>query len=380
MAPHSSPTLADGLLRESLEGLRQSTDITESVLDSGPNATAADAMVELRRGGRSALFTVLVKPNLRAAHLAILRELRAELNASGANVRPLVVTDHVSAPLAQQLRAAGLSFVDAAGNAFLETGEWFVLITGQSRRAPPPKERPLSPSIWQVAYVLLRHPVAQTGTVRALAEHAGVSPGAAQGAIDALEARGWLATLGRRGQPVTDPEALWRAWELGYVDRLGPKLHLTQAVAPASGTLQQWHQAVGGHLGPDTGLLGGELAAQVLGTDLVAVTATLHVSRWDAAVMCTLRILPAEVGPITVRRTFGDSTTTRPIPGSPIHCSCEPSCWPSTTSGWMLRGRPSRRSCNSGGATNGERRDPSGPRGHSRRRGRSGTSRIARGA
>ena len=60
------------------------------------------------------------------------------------------------------------------------------------------------------------------------------------------------------------------------------------------------------HLGPGVALLGGELAAQALGANIIATTAVLHHPRLDTNALRTLHIVPADNGPITVRRIFGD--------------------------------------------------------------------------
>jgi hypothetical protein len=304
------------LTRTALEALRRSTGIEGVLLNgSGSEFPPADELLELQQGEQSARFVAIVKPHLRLVHLAALREMRAHLP------HPLlVITDHVTAPLAQELREEGLPFLDTAGNAFLETSSWFVLVIGQPKPTAPPRERPLPSSVWRVAYVLLRCPSAEKQRVRVLAEQAGVAPSAAQGAIEALEARGWLVNLGRRGQQVTDRMGLWRAWEGGYIDRLGPKLHLAQATPLGFPTLRQWGQTVTERLGPETALLGGELAAECHGTDIMASTATLHVERWDADLMRSLRLVPSEKGAITIRRKMGalDHDAARPELADPL--------------------------------------------------------------
>jgi hypothetical protein len=74
----------------------------------------ADAIVGLRFGGRHIRYVAEVKRGLRPATLgAVIHQLRAR----GGN--PLLVTDHVTPPLAEALRAQGVEFVDAAGNVFL---------------------------------------------------------------------------------------------------------------------------------------------------------------------------------------------------------------------------------------------------------------------
>ena len=93
---------------------------------------------------------------------------------------------------------------------------------------------------------------------------------------------------------------------MGYVDRLGARLHVTQAAAPAHQTLADWLKSKRSKLGPDRALLGGELGAQHLGLNVVAATATIHVRTWDASTLKALQLAPSPRGPITVRRIFGD--------------------------------------------------------------------------
>ncbi len=169
---------SQNLVREALLSVQRTAGLTGS-LHHDANDDAG--IVELSRGSQRVSFSVLPKPTLRAAHLASLRE-----RGSRRSHPPLVVTQHVSVPLAEKLRAQGLAFIDAAGNAFVEAGGWYVWVTGQSRPPKVARSRPLSPSVWQVAYALLRQPQTQAQTVRQLAAQAGVSAGAAQNAIAAL--------------------------------------------------------------------------------------------------------------------------------------------------------------------------------------------------
>lgn len=85
-------------------------------------------------------------------------------------------------------------------------------------------------------------------------------------------------------------------------------------------TLSAWQQAFGERLGTETGLLGGELAAQVLGADIMATTAALHVARWDTDLMRMLRLVPFSEGVITIRRQMGalDHDVTRPGLADPL--------------------------------------------------------------
>ena len=87
-----------------------------------------DAILGLRFGGRELRYRVEVKRRLRPATLgAVVHQLRAH----GGN--PLLVTDHVTPPLAEALRVQGIEFLDAAGNAFLNQPPLLVFVNGQQR-------------------------------------------------------------------------------------------------------------------------------------------------------------------------------------------------------------------------------------------------------
>lgn len=286
------------ILRQALDALHGRAGIEWSSSTDASENEPADGRIILAKDGHSLCVHAQVKSGLRAAHIAMLRERAA------ATTEPLlVVTQHVGEPMAQALRHAGLLFLDTAGNAHIDDGTWFVFLTGASAPTAP-KARLLSPTVWKVAYALLRSREAQELSVRQLATVAGTSSGAASRAIQTLAQRGWVQNLGRGGQAVTDPRALWRAWELGYADRLGPKLYVTRATTPGHGSVGAWVDTIRAELGP-LRLLGGEAAASEFGTGLVPSSAVVHVGQWDVQAMASLQLAPSPTGQVTVRRTFG---------------------------------------------------------------------------
>lgn len=283
-----------------LTALERSTGISgEMTWEATP---PCDGRVRLAHAGDTATFSVEVRGSVRREHHAFLQEQMLRLPQPA-----LLVCDRVTEPQVDELVARGIDFIDTAGNAHITHGAWFVLVKGRTRHAEasaPPAH--LSASVWKVAYTLLRRPEIGAAPIRALAEQAGVSAGAASKAIRALDARGWVRNLGH-DRALLEPRALWAAWETGWIDRLASKLFITRAEAPAHASLQDWfgwwqRQA------PDAGFVGGELGAEALGMDLRAGSATLHVPRWDEALVGSLRLVPAEDGPITVLATFGAAT------------------------------------------------------------------------
>ena len=284
-------TLISALPQTALAALHESTNLQGTL--------TPDGQLTLRRGRHSQRYRPILRPSFHPTHLPGLRE---ELSRSP---HALLISNHISASLAQKLREQGIPFIDAAGNTHLNTEHWFILVTGRSAPQPTRKPRRLSTGTWQVAYILLRDPEASRLSVRALGERAGVSHGTASLALHALADRSWIRHLGRQGHPVADGEGLLRAWELGYLDRLAIRLHTTQARPLGFPSIQDWGRRMVGLGDAKPMLLGGGLAAELLGMDLVASTAVVHVDDWDAATMKRLRLGPAKTGSVTVLSTFG---------------------------------------------------------------------------
>ncbi|MGV8881815.1 MAG: type IV toxin-antitoxin system AbiEi family antitoxin [Rhodoglobus sp.] len=109
----------------------------------------------------------------------------------------IYVTDQVSTRTADTLRRMGVSFIDAAGNAFLESGGWYVDIRGRRRKDLDRADyvRPEFPSNLysakraQVIFALLTWPDLLNASVRTVAKAAGVSVGIAQSITNELRHR-----------------------------------------------------------------------------------------------------------------------------------------------------------------------------------------------
>ena len=266
---------------------------------SGPHGSA-DAHVDLSRGNARQAFSAIVKRTLRPSTVAQVVDHVSALQQD----RPLIVAEHVSDETASLLRARGLAYLDVAGNAFIDTPNFLVAIAGRrpSPERPTPARERVGAAAWQVAFVLLRDQDAFGLTVRALAERAGVSHAAAAMALHALDARGWIQNLGRRGHPIVQPEALLSSWLTGFVDHIQPRIALARATAPGK-TPADWAREVATNT-QGTHLIGGELGAELGGQEIRGTTGSVYVTAWDAATLRRLRLVPTPQGAIAVRRPF----------------------------------------------------------------------------
>ncbi len=146
-----------------------------------------DGELVLARNGRRRTFILDVKLPLTPTTV--------RQQPSGSDI--LHVTDHVSTRTAEVLRRMRVHFIDAAGNAFLDSDDWLVDVRGRRRLdvIEPLYARIESPfNLYsakraQVVFALLTWPDLLDAPVRGVAEVAGVSVGIAQSTSNELRRR-----------------------------------------------------------------------------------------------------------------------------------------------------------------------------------------------
>ncbi len=169
----------------------------------------ADAMIGLRFGGRRLRYLAEVKRGLRPATLgAVIHQLRAYGGI------PLLVTDHVTPPLADALRAQGVEFIDAAGNAFLNQPPLLVFVKGQRPAdgvVALERGRAFQATGLQVLFALVARPVGSWQSCLASA----TSPRLADVVVSSTASAYWIAGPKRTRAPFdhgfswADSEATW---------------------------------------------------------------------------------------------------------------------------------------------------------------------------
>lgn len=241
-------------------------DITAN-LDARERLDRADARLRLHWSGGSALYRVAAKRGLRPATLGAIALRLKELGPDA-----LLVTDHVSPPLAERLRNLGLQFIDSAGNAFLTRPALLIWVKGER---PPERLHPSAPSRafkasgLRVLFALLAVPGLAGQPYRTIADQAGVAHGTVGWVMAELTQLGFLAEIGGQRR-LLQPERLLRQWVEAYARTLRPKLRLRLFQAP---TLSWWHEL---DFAQDGLVLGGEAAAARITGIIEPQTVTLY--------------------------------------------------------------------------------------------------------
>ncbi|MEX1828135.1 type IV toxin-antitoxin system AbiEi family antitoxin [Luteibacter sp. CQ10] len=236
------------------------------------------------------------------AHLSLIRQ---QLAMRENEMRPLLVTHHLTAKQIDHCREIDLDFIDSGGNCLLRARPLWVLVRGNrpstSIISSPPLKGGTSYASLRVIYALLCRPELLAAPYREVAAAAGVSLGVIPPVFADLEHRGLLSQRGReKGRHLLDIERTQNEWATNYPNRLRPRLKHRRFTAPSQ---EWWREA---DIGPKA-LWGSEVAAYRLTHYLTPVTQTIYLAD-DADAMPSLlrnhRLRADPHGPIEIVERF----------------------------------------------------------------------------
>ena len=211
------------LLHAAGQALKRTTGINAEThpIPTGPDR-GADAVVDLLFEGRKHRFHAEVKTVDRFATPALIQ-------AQGKRwpEPPLLVAPFITREVAERCRQLHLSFIDTAGNAFLEGPGLFIYVVGQPRPAEhrEGKFRALNPAGLQIAFALACRPALLQTTYREIAAQAGVALGMIGPVLKDLETRGYVHFQKGLVRKLLDPQRMIEEWVTHYPVTLRPKLN-----------------------------------------------------------------------------------------------------------------------------------------------------------
>jgi hypothetical protein len=211
----------------------------------------ADALARIGIDGRTDEFLIEEKrrltPAMLGATLAQLEQLKAQDN------RPQVlVTDYVTPPLAERLKAENTQFADTAGNAYLRLPGMLVWVTGkkpQKATAADRTPRAFQPTGIKLLFGLICLPELAATPYREIADKTKTALGTINWVMRDLREMGYLAAT-KRHRRLNATKRMLDEWALAYARTLRPKLLMGRHRAPTFQDWQQWqlekHEALWG--------------------------------------------------------------------------------------------------------------------------------------
>jgi hypothetical protein len=191
----------------------------------------------------------------------------------------LLVTTHVNDRQAGALRKAGIHFMDASGNVFLDTPELYLCVCGRRAARPATASngmRAFHPSGLQLLFALLVDPCLDSETpgsalvdrtYREISAATGISRSTIGWVMADLIRQGFVVDRGGGFRRLSERKRILERWVQSYADRLRPGLVIGR-YRPAKGDWWKTARLEGG-------LWSGEVAAALLTGDLKPGTATI---------------------------------------------------------------------------------------------------------
>lgn len=143
----------------------------------------------------------------------------------------VLVAPHVAPARAERLREAGIPFIDAAGNAYLEAPGVYVYVIGREPLpglvvGGPKKIRAFAGAGLRILFVLLCEPDYLNKPYREIARAAGVALGNVPGVLTDLKALDFLRVLGRGRKKLRRQGELLDQWVTQYLQQFRPRLKI----------------------------------------------------------------------------------------------------------------------------------------------------------
>ncbi|MCB2182684.1 MAG: hypothetical protein KQH63_11695 [Desulfobulbaceae bacterium] len=217
--------------------------------------------------------------------------------------RGILVTTYVTPPIAEELRKMNIQFIDAAGNAFLNTLPLFIYIKGNKLpelRRPEPMNRAFRPAGLQVIFALLCNKGLENAPFRQIARLALVALGTVGLVMKDLKEMGYLVDMGKRGRRLTKKENLLERWVTAYPEQLRQKLTIGRFTAQN----HNWWQET--DIRAFHGFWGGEIAAAKATEYLKPQIATLYMHDQPGKLIIGNKLKKAADGDIEILKAFWD--------------------------------------------------------------------------
>ncbi len=256
----------------------------------------------VRQGRKHLRYRVDVKRALKPALIG-----SVSLALSGDRENRLLITDHVTPPVADMLRKQGIQFVDASGNAYLQRPDLLVFVTGHRPRPRRPVIKTLRvfrPTGLKTIFAMLSLPELVAAPQRDIARAAGVALGSVARVLEGLRELGFLAEI-RATRHLLNRKRLIQQWAEAYARVLDPTLDMARfSASPAN----WWRHADPTKYGAQWG---GETAAALL-QNLVPERTIIYAAETPARLMSRYRLRADTDGRVVVRRRFWHFDVTLP--------------------------------------------------------------------
>ena len=260
-----------------------------------------DAVIEISRGQQNYILEAEVKNEIRTAALS---NILSKKNVTDGKL--LMVSRYIPAPMKEELKIHGISYIEGSGNCYLETSGIYVYVSDQ--KSPPLKvveETKLwAPSGMKFLFAVLMNQELLNSSYRNIAYAAGVALGNIGSFINEMKREGYVI-LGTRQKQETllleNRAILLEKWADMYRTILRPKQLVGKFRFNNNEAKSNWHNYVATDLGI---YWGAETAGAILTKYLSPQIYTIYSNEDRFELMKKLKIVPDHGGDIELLRPF----------------------------------------------------------------------------
>lgn len=286
------------IINKALWALKKETGVTAALRPGvyGRGAACED-MINVTLPGQSGGLTYC--PNIKKK---LTKPMLGTLGRTAGKRSPkeLLVTEYVSIPMAENLKALDIEFVDTAGNVYLNNLPLYIYIKGNKqpmgvRQITGP--RAFNGAGLKLILALLANPELVGKTVREIAEYAGVALGTINTVFNDLKRRQYLVEMPGKQRCLVNKEKLIQQWAVAYPELLRPKLILGRYTTDNK---RWWEEAVL----PNLVRWGGEPAAAMMTRYLKPEEITIYAPELPTQLLLKHQLRRDLDGEVTIYKTF----------------------------------------------------------------------------
>jgi len=260
------------------------------------DAMCPDGLVRIAHQNLQWHFAVEVKARVTRATVGI-----KQLDQFHHEKKTMLVTEYVTPPIADLLKALNIFFMDTAGNVYINEPPLYVFIKGnrpQLTLKPETRKRLFKPSGLRVVFALLNNPEMINKPYRDIAKAADVALGTIGWLIRDLKEMGFCIEIGKWNRKLMNLENLFKRWAEAYPEQLRPKLIRERFET----THNDWWQKINAK---EYGIYwGGEVGEAILTGYLKPVKVTIYTNEPLGKLVLKHKLIKAQQGNIEILTPF----------------------------------------------------------------------------
>lgn len=295
--------IKEKIFQAAIEAFLQNAKLHLNIKQNDPEGKQCNAIFKFEKklefviNGKKILLYATIKPVINRADIALF-----VLKKERIPFQTVFITKYVTPQIAEELKENNIQFIDAAGNAHINTFPFYIYIKGnkvpETFKQKVPNKRIFQPTGLKMLYAVLINNELINMPYREIAKRAGVALGTVGWVMKDLEHLGYLVKMGKRGNRLIQKENLLNRWCTVYAEVLKPKLLIGRFKG-----FKGWWTTTG--LNPLYVKWGGEPAAAKLTKHLKPEIITIYVDEQHLReIVVTHRLARHDQGEIEVYKRF----------------------------------------------------------------------------